>query len=144
MAITGSMTAPILKRAFASRPSGQWKHEDYDVLADGKIVGRILEEGSRFGPPELRGHVRYSSILIARAAAIGSSSGVTATAAATSPCSMGRWSNSERASISARSRPGGSRCCGKSNDQARPQTRLGLPLVATEWGAVEAAAAEGG
>jgi hypothetical protein len=24
------------------------------VLADGKVVGRILEEGSRFGPPELR------------------------------------------------------------------------------------------
>jgi hypothetical protein len=33
-------------------PSGQWK--DQDVLADGKVVGRILEEGSRFGPPELR------------------------------------------------------------------------------------------
>jgi hypothetical protein len=24
------------------------------VLADGEVVGRILEEGSRFGPPELR------------------------------------------------------------------------------------------
>jgi hypothetical protein len=24
------------------------------VIADGKVVGRILEEGSRFGPPELR------------------------------------------------------------------------------------------
>jgi hypothetical protein len=24
------------------------------VFADGKVVGRILEEGSRFGPPELR------------------------------------------------------------------------------------------
>jgi hypothetical protein len=24
------------------------------TLADGKVVGRILEEGSRFGPPELR------------------------------------------------------------------------------------------
>jgi hypothetical protein len=44
----------ILKRASASRPSGQWKDEDYDVLADGEVVGRILEEGSRFGPPELR------------------------------------------------------------------------------------------
>jgi hypothetical protein len=28
--------------------------ENYDVLADGEVVGRILEEGSRFGPPELR------------------------------------------------------------------------------------------
>jgi hypothetical protein len=42
----------ILKRARASRPSGQWQDEDYDVLADGKVIGRILEEGSRFGPPE--------------------------------------------------------------------------------------------
>ena len=45
------MTGLILKR---SRSSGQWKDEDYDVFADGKVVGRILEEGSRFGPPELR------------------------------------------------------------------------------------------
>jgi hypothetical protein len=49
-----AMTAHlILKRASASRPSGVWKDEDYDVLADGKVVGRIYEEGSRFGPPEL-------------------------------------------------------------------------------------------
>jgi hypothetical protein len=48
------MTALILKRARASRSSGEWKDEDYDVLADGKVIGRILEEGSRFGPPELR------------------------------------------------------------------------------------------
>jgi hypothetical protein len=33
-----------LKRASASRPGG----------ADGKVVGRILESGSRFEPPELR------------------------------------------------------------------------------------------
>jgi hypothetical protein len=37
----------ILKRANASRSSGKWKDEDYDVLADGKVVGRILEEGPR-------------------------------------------------------------------------------------------------
>jgi hypothetical protein len=43
-----------LKRAKLSRPSGQWMDEDYDVLADGKVIGRIFEEGSRFGPPELR------------------------------------------------------------------------------------------
>jgi hypothetical protein len=43
----------ILKRASASRPSGQWQDEDYDVLAAGKVVGRILEEGSRFDPPDL-------------------------------------------------------------------------------------------
>jgi hypothetical protein len=43
------MTQLILKRGNASRASGQWKDEDYDVLADGKVIGRIMEEGSRFG-----------------------------------------------------------------------------------------------
>jgi hypothetical protein len=47
------MPSLILKRARASRPSGQWQDEDYDVLADGKVVGRILEAGSRFDPPDL-------------------------------------------------------------------------------------------
>jgi hypothetical protein len=43
------------QRASASRPSGRWQHEDYDVLADGQVVGRIYEPaGSRFDPPELR------------------------------------------------------------------------------------------
>ena len=31
-----------LKRAPASRPSSEWKDDDYDVLADGEIVGRIF------------------------------------------------------------------------------------------------------
>ena len=31
-----------LKRALASRPSGQWSDDDYDVLADGVVVGRIF------------------------------------------------------------------------------------------------------
>jgi hypothetical protein len=43
----------VLKRGKLSRSSGEWKDEDYDVLADDKVVGRILE-GSRFGPPDLR------------------------------------------------------------------------------------------
>jgi hypothetical protein len=34
------MAQLILKRASASGPSGQWKDEDYDVLADGKVVGQ--------------------------------------------------------------------------------------------------------
>jgi hypothetical protein len=46
----GEMTQLILKRGNTSRPSGQWKDEDYDVLADGKVVGRV--QGSRFGPSE--------------------------------------------------------------------------------------------
>jgi hypothetical protein len=33
----------ILKRASASRPSGQWKDDDFDVLAEGVVVGRILK-----------------------------------------------------------------------------------------------------
>jgi hypothetical protein len=32
----------MLKRASASRPSGEWKDDDYDVLADGIVVGRIF------------------------------------------------------------------------------------------------------
>jgi hypothetical protein len=31
----------ILKRA--SRPSGEWNDDDFEVLADGAVVGRILE-----------------------------------------------------------------------------------------------------
>jgi ABC-type uncharacterized transport system substrate-binding protein len=33
----------ILKRASTSRPSGEWNDDDYDVLADGAVVGRILK-----------------------------------------------------------------------------------------------------
>ena len=32
----------ILKRASASRSSGQWRDDDYDVLEDGIVVGRIF------------------------------------------------------------------------------------------------------
>jgi hypothetical protein len=32
----------ILKRASASRPSGKWSDYDFDVLADGVVVGRIF------------------------------------------------------------------------------------------------------
>ena len=33
----------ILKRAAANRPSGDWNDDDFDVLADGVVVGRILK-----------------------------------------------------------------------------------------------------
>jgi hypothetical protein len=33
----------VLKAASASRPSGEWNDDDYDVLADGVVVGRILK-----------------------------------------------------------------------------------------------------
>jgi hypothetical protein len=34
---------PRLKRASASRPSGEWNDDDYDVLADGVVVGRLFK-----------------------------------------------------------------------------------------------------
>jgi hypothetical protein len=33
----------LLKRASASRPSGEWNDDDFDVLADGVVVGRIFK-----------------------------------------------------------------------------------------------------
>ena len=33
----------LLQRAWASRPSGEWKDDDFDVLADGVTVGRIMK-----------------------------------------------------------------------------------------------------
>jgi hypothetical protein len=39
---TKAMTTLILKRASASRPSGEWNDDDFDVLADGVVVGRIM------------------------------------------------------------------------------------------------------
>jgi hypothetical protein len=32
-----------LKRDSASRLSGEWSEDDYDVLADGIVVGRIMK-----------------------------------------------------------------------------------------------------
>jgi hypothetical protein len=36
------MTKLILKRGTLSRPSGEWRDDDYDVLEDGVVVGRIF------------------------------------------------------------------------------------------------------
>jgi len=36
------MSSLILKRASSSRSSGEWSDDDYDVLADGVVVGRIM------------------------------------------------------------------------------------------------------
>lgn len=38
-----AMTGLILKRASLSRPSGEWNDDDFDVLADGAVVGRIFK-----------------------------------------------------------------------------------------------------
>src|SRR5215471_9304675 len=37
------MEKDILKRASASRPSANWNEDDFDVLADGVVVGRIFK-----------------------------------------------------------------------------------------------------
>jgi hypothetical protein len=37
------MSCLLLKRAATSRPSGKWNDDDYDVLADGDVVGRIYK-----------------------------------------------------------------------------------------------------
>ena len=44
------MSSLILKRGSASRPSGQWSADDFDVLADGAVVGRILKKAAM--PPD--------------------------------------------------------------------------------------------
>jgi hypothetical protein len=36
----------ILKRASASRPSGEWNDDDFDVFEDGADVGRIFKTGA--------------------------------------------------------------------------------------------------
>ena len=33
----------VLKRASASRLSGEWSDDDYEVLAEGIVVGRIMK-----------------------------------------------------------------------------------------------------
>ena len=40
-----------LKRAPASRASGEWNDDDFDVLADDEIVGRIFKAGVSVARP---------------------------------------------------------------------------------------------
>jgi hypothetical protein len=37
------VTAPLLKRSSASGSSGEWNDDDFDVLANGEVVGRIFK-----------------------------------------------------------------------------------------------------
>ena len=50
----------ILKRASASRPSGEWKDDDYDVVADGDVVGRIFKANA--APHSITSSARASSL----------------------------------------------------------------------------------
>ena len=36
----------ILKRANASRLSGEWSDDDYDVLCEGAVVGRVIKSAA--------------------------------------------------------------------------------------------------
>ena len=45
------MTQLILKRAASSRPSGQWNDDDFDVLANDAVVGRIFNAAASPGTP---------------------------------------------------------------------------------------------
>lgn len=49
------MSSLILKRASASRSSGEWSDDDFDVLADGVVVGRIIVDGRIGCDPRLAG-----------------------------------------------------------------------------------------
>jgi hypothetical protein len=44
--VQGPTPALILKRASASRPSGEWSDDDYDVLCEGAVVGRIFKSAA--------------------------------------------------------------------------------------------------
>jgi hypothetical protein len=48
------MTSLTLRRASTSRPSGTWSDEDYDVISDRTVVGRIYEDASGSTPPGMR------------------------------------------------------------------------------------------
>ena len=48
-----TMSPLILKHASANRPSGEWRDDDYDLLENGFVVGRIvfLDAVGRQGRP---------------------------------------------------------------------------------------------
>jgi hypothetical protein len=39
----------VLKRASTTRPSDEWSGDDFDVLCDGVVVGRIMKAARRAG-----------------------------------------------------------------------------------------------
>ena len=43
VAMTATMSSLVLRRASASRLSGEWSDDDFDVLCDGVVVGRIMK-----------------------------------------------------------------------------------------------------
>src|SRR5262245_17406081 len=49
MAVAPARQSLLQKRAALSRPSGQWNDDDFDVLADGEVVGRIYKANAAAG-----------------------------------------------------------------------------------------------
>jgi hypothetical protein len=41
------------KRSSASRPSGEWNDDDFDVLANGEVAGRIFKVNGGASPEHL-------------------------------------------------------------------------------------------
>jgi hypothetical protein len=66
MALKGVRQALILKRASASRSSGKWNDDDFDVFANGVVVGRRSDRKcSRGGGGKaLRGYEKARSVVI--------------------------------------------------------------------------------
>ncbi len=60
-----TVTSLLLKRASASRSSGEWSESDYDVLADGVVIGGIMRAAAA---PEMPGAVYSPRQLLANAA----------------------------------------------------------------------------
>jgi hypothetical protein len=62
-----SMPLLVLKRASASRSSGEWRDNDFDVLEDGVVIGRIfLSPAAPQGRPWMwasghNGHIRRAA-----------------------------------------------------------------------------------
>jgi len=90
-----------LKRASVSRPSGQWNDDDYDVLADATVVGRIMKVHA--APEARRGYGRspLDIMKIARRRT------------ATSRCARPRWRRLRRAGGGSSSKIGKSAFGGK-------------------------------
>src|SRR6516164_8920766 len=49
----------VLKRASASRPSGAWNDDDFDVLTDGAVVGGIMKTARQRTATQQRARPRW-------------------------------------------------------------------------------------
>jgi hypothetical protein len=64
--MTATISSLILKRAAASRTFGEWREDDYDVVADGIVVAHIMKataapEGTPSSKPNLSRRLTKSS-----------------------------------------------------------------------------------